>query len=204
MLNMNFGQTFMANAPLELMKRTDTTNINLMGALAVFTRLSTGGGIANSPAFSNDMPYTLEFLIRRLDGGVEIATTFSDTNGWSVSHNATDSLNPTFKFDGFALRPNSVADTVDSFTFTRLKVETIPYELRIRSIRFISPAVLQLSWDSLPGKTYEVQWREGLEPNFDWQLLGTVPAQGTTALADDGDVGFYVQRFYRVLQVGQP
>jgi hypothetical protein len=201
MLNMNFGQTLTAN-PLELMKRTDTANINLMGATAVFTRIgSTGGGIASSPGFGNDAPYSFEMLVRRFDGFVQITTTFSDTNGWSISHTVTDTANPTFRFDGFALRPNSVADTAEAFTLTRLKVETIPYALRITSARFKTPFVLELRWDSLPGKTYEVYWRNGLEPGEGSELLGTVAAQGSTATFDDGDVPFYLQRFYHVLQL---
>src|SRR6185503_5187527 len=45
MVNMNFAQAFTINNPIEIMKRTETANINLLGATAVFTRIgATGGG----------------------------------------------------------------------------------------------------------------------------------------------------------------
>jgi hypothetical protein len=201
MLNMNFAQTNTINAPLEIMKRIDMTTSNLMGATATFQRVGgTGGGNIGNPGFSNDVPYTFEFSIRRLEGAVQITTRFSDTNGWSNSHTVTDTVNPTFKFDGFAMRPNGVVDTADAFVFTRLQVETIPYELRISSVRFKTPTVLELTWDSLPGKTYEVQWRAGLEPNFNWDVLGTVTADAASTSFEDGDVPFEIQRFYRIFQ----
>jgi len=201
MLNMNFARNFTINNPMQLMKRTDLTNINLMGATATFTALGTGGGASGAPAFRFEAPYTFECSIRRLEGAVQFTTAFSDTNGWSASHSVTDVASPTFKFDGLAIRPNAVADTADAFTFTRLKVETIPFAVKITSIRFRTPDVLELRWDSLPGKGYEVHWRAALEGPDDWQLLATVPAQGISSSVDDGDVPYEVQRFYRVFQL---
>jgi hypothetical protein len=202
MLNMNFAQTNTINSPLEIMKRTDMTTNNLMGTTAAFQRVgATGGGSVGNPGFSNDVPYTFEFSIRRMTEGSQITTTFADTNGWSMTHSVTDLFDPTFRFDGLAIRPNGVVDTADAFVFTRLKVETIPYELRIRSARFKTPQVLELQWESLPGKRYEVHWRAGLEPNQSWSLLGAaVDSQGTTTSFDDGDVPFEIQRFYRVFE----
>lgn len=202
MLNMNFAQAFTANNPLQLMKRIDMTTNNLMGVTSAYASMGNGGGPNGSPGFSNDVPYTLEFSIRRLsDATVQITTTFSDTNGWSISHSVTDTDAHNFGFDGFAIRPNSVGDSAESFTFTRLKVEKLPFEARITSARFVDSLTLELQWDSLPGKTYEVQARLGLEPGYTWGVLTTVPSQGASTIAADGDAGFELQKFYRIFQL---
>jgi hypothetical protein len=202
MLNMNFGQVFTINSPLQLMKRTDVTSSNLMGSTTIYSSLGSGGAATNgSPGFSNDVPYTFEFTIQRFDTSVAITTRFSDATGWSVSHSANDVASPTVRFDGFAIRPNSVVDSAEAFAFTRLKVEAIPFAVKITSIRFKDPTVLELIWDSLPGKTYEVHWRTGLEPANTWNTLGTLSAQGATISIEDRDAPYEPQRFYRVFQL---
>jgi hypothetical protein len=202
MLNMNFAQSITINGPLQLMKRIDLATNNLMGASATFVSLgSNGGGVSGSPGFASDVPYKFEFTVRRLDAGVAVTTRFSDTNGWSMSHSLTDGANPYFKFDGFAMRPNNVADTADAFTFTRIEVEHTPYVVKITAVSFKTPTVLELRWDSLPGKTYEVHARSGLEPQYDWATIGTVGAEGSSASFEDGDVPFEIQRFYRIFQL---
>lgn len=197
LLNMNFAQTITINNPLQILKRTDLPTNNLMGASAVFTALSSGGGPLGGPGFSNGVPYTMEFLAKRLATSVEITTTFMDTNGWSITHTATDLAAPTFRFDGLALRPNSVADSAETIMFTRLKVETIPYELRMTSIRFISVGTTQITWSALPGKTYDVYTRPNFGLGSDWSRVGS----STTGSFDDGDAGFEVERYYRVLEL---
>lgn len=197
MLNMNFSQTLINN-PLQIMKRTDLATNNLMGALAVYSSLGTGGGPAGAPGFSNDVPYTMELSVKRLDTSVEITAKFSDTNGWSISHRVVDTSNPNFRFDGFAMRPNSVADTAQSFTFTRFKVEQIPLALRFTSIHFDSPGVLTLTWDSIPNQSYQVEFRDDLESGF-WNFLGAVIATGESTSIQDPNAT-WVQRFYRIVQ----
>jgi hypothetical protein len=200
-LNMNFAQIFTIANPLQIMKRTDTANINLMGASAVFTGLSSGGGSVDTPGFRNGVQYQLEFSVKRGESSVDITTRFSDGSGWSISHTATDSTSPGFRFDTFAIRPNSVADTAETFTFTRFKTEVIPYELRITSVRFLMPEGLTITWDTLPGKTYQVEGRLALDAGSSWEMLGTVSAAGNTASFSDVISFFEPQRFYRVLQL---
>jgi len=203
-LNMNFAQTF-TTAPLQIMKRTDTFNINLMGASAVFTALgNNGGGAANEPGFSNGAEYTLEFLARRLEGATQITTRFSNAAGWSISHTITDATNPTFSFDGFALRPNSVPDTADSFTFTRFKAEVIPYELRISSVRVDLIDGVVVTWDSLPGRNYEIESRSGFADDTPWAPLGTATATESSTSFTDFLGLFETRRFYRVTELPQP
>ena len=197
MLNMNFAQTTTINNPLQIMKRTDLPNVNLMGATAVYTALSSGGGPMGNPAFSNNVPYTMEILAKRLATGTQITTTFTDTNGWILTHSVTDSTSPTFKFDGLALRPNGVVDTAETFTFTRLMVETVPYALRINSIQFVDPSTTRITWDALPDKTYDIYVRPNFGPASTWSRLGS----STTGTFDDGDAGFEIERYYQVVQL---
>lgn len=198
-LNMNFAQTLAAN-PLQIMKRTDTLTNNLMGALAVFTALSSGGGPVGGAGYNSGVEYTFEFSARRLDAATEITTKFSDTAGWSISHTATDTTNPTFSFDGLAIRPNGVADTAESFTFTRFKAEIIPYELRINSLRFDAIEGVILTWDSRPGVSYQIESRPGFTEETPWTLLGTVTATGLSTSFTDFLGLFETQRFYRVVE----
>ncbi len=206
MLNMNFGETFTINNPLQLMKRTDLPTNNLMGATAVYTALGSGGGPSGGPGFINGRPYTLEFTARRLQAAVQITTTFSDTNGWSISHTVTDANNPYFRFDGFALRPNAVADTAHTFTFTQFKVERIPFEVRITSLRLVPPFNdVTLTFDTLPGKTYQVEWRANYSATSQWNPLGeTHSGTGGSVQVDDTDASFEVERYYRVVQLPDP
>jgi hypothetical protein len=204
MLNMNFAQSFTVTAPLQTMKRTDTANLNLMGSSAVFTTLSSGGGPSGVPGFSDGAQYTFEFSARRLEAATEITTKFSDANGWSISHTAIDATNPTFAFDGFAIRPNSVADTAEFFGFTRFKAETVPYELRIRSLRFDVIEGVVLTWDSLPGRSYQVESRSAFGEESPWTLLETVAAAGLSTSYTDFLGLFETQRFYRVVEAVPP
>ena len=199
MINMNFAQTNTINSPLQIMKRTDLPNVNLMGATAAYSSLSSGGGILGAPAFSNDVPYTMELSVKRLDTSVEVTVMFSDTNGWSISNKVVDASNPNLRFDGFAVRPNSAADSAQSFTFTRFKAETLPFALRFTSIKFDTPEALTLTWDSIPNQAYQVEWRDDLLENSPWNFLGTVIATATSTSFQDPQAT-WIQRFYRVIQ----
>jgi hypothetical protein len=199
MINMNFAQTNTINNPLQIMKRTDLPNINLMGATAVYSSLGTGGGLLGAPAFSNDVPYTMELSVKRLETSVEVTVMFSDTNGWSMSNKVVDASSPNLRFDGFAMRPNGAADSAQSFTFTRFKAETVPFALRFTSIKFDTPEALTLTWDSIPNQAYQVEWRDDLLENSPWNFLGTIIATGTSTSLQDPQAT-WIQRFYRVIQ----
>jgi hypothetical protein len=201
-LNMNFGQ-ILTNSPLEIMKRTGTTDINLMGASGIFTRLGVGGGDAGAPGFSNGVTYTMEFSIKRNPSSVEITTTFSDTNGWSITQTASDFSNPTFRFDGFAMRPNSVADSADAFIFTRFKAETFPFTPRITSI-LVPGFDAQINWETLPNRMYQLEARDTFAPDDSWALLHSVTATGESESFTDQDATSREQRFYRVVQLPLP
>ena len=199
MLNMNFAES-LVNNPMQLMKRTDLATNNLMGALAVFSSFGTGGG-APEHGFRNGELYKFEFIVKRLETAVEITTRFSDTNGWTVSHTVTDPNNPYLSFDGFAIRPNAVADTAQAFTFTEFKVEQLPFEVRITSWQLLPPFNdVSISFPTLRGKTYQALSRASLTSGGDWDPVGdVVTGDGQVATVVDTNTGFD-ERYYRVLQ----
>jgi hypothetical protein len=202
MLNMNFGQT-LSSSPLRIYKRTDLATNNLLGALAVFTPLGSAGGGSTGPGFRSGIPYTFELMLKRLETGLEISVRFTDNDGWSITHTATDTSSLNVRFDGFALRPNNVVDTAHSFTFTRFKVEHVPYELRIRSLELIPPFNdALLTFETLRDKTYQVEWRANLSPTSGWNPLGgPITGNGEVATVQDQDAGFERERYYRVVQL---
>jgi hypothetical protein len=199
-VNVNFAQSF-TTAPMQIIKRTDLGSNNLMGASALFATLGSGGGEAGSPGFTAGVPYTFEFSVTLHGTAADVTTRFSDDRGWSISHTVSDVLNPNFRFDGFAIRPNSAADTADTFTFTRFKAETIPFEVRITAIEFPTLDGFKLTWAALPGKSYRVETRSSLGDATEWNPVGTVTAESSTASLADFDAFFDSQRFYRVVQL---
>ena len=198
LLNMNFAQS-LSSSPLQIMKRTDTPNINLMGASAVYTGISSGGGATAGTGFSNGITYTLEFLVRRLESSVEITTKLSEAEGWSVAHTAQDFTISTFRFDGFAIRPNSMMDVAESFAFSGFKVELVPYELRVTASHYRLPEGMTITWNAEPGRTYQIEWRASLDTTDSWTLLNTVTASESSTSFTDLDAVFETRRFYRVV-----
>ncbi|MES2920362.1 MAG: immunoglobulin domain-containing protein [Verrucomicrobiota bacterium] len=125
-LNMNFGQTFGVAGPISIRERTTVSSSDLMGSAGDFTTLPDGdGGAADgSPGFVSGALHTLEWSITRTTAGAEITATFSRSDGWSITHTATDD-SPVVDFDGFALRPANSAQTATSFVFSRITVEKL-------------------------------------------------------------------------------
>jgi len=201
LLNQNFGQRITVNNPIQIMKRTDTANINLMGASGVFTALSSGGGPSDEPGFRNDVPYLLEFSVKRSGSSAEITCRFSDNAVWNIQHTAIDPAAPNFRFDGLAFRPNSVTDTADAFHFSRCRAEVIPFQLRVLRIEYPTLMGARVTWSALPGKTYQVEWRPSLDAGSSWMALTTVIAAGTVEFYDDPEAFLNTEGFYRVVQL---
>ena len=202
MLNLNFAQAFTINNPIEIMKRTDTTAINLMGASTNFTRVgTTGGGVSGTPGFSNDVAYTLVFAAQLMVDSVDLTVTISNTNGWSISHTVTDSTSPVMRFDSLAIRPNSVLDSAETFIFKQHKAELIPFHPRLTGVA-LNPDQLTvaITWESLPGKSYELEWAQAVNAAT-WNVVGTTTSAGRSASLIDRNGYFEDQRFYRVRQL---
>jgi hypothetical protein len=198
-VSVNFAQT-LTTTPLQITKRTDLGSNNLMGASAVFTTLTTGGGNAGTPGFAQEVPYTFEFIVTRQGETAEITTRFSDDRGWSISHTATDTLSPNFRFDGLAFRPNGALDTADTFTFMRCKAELVPFTMRILATDFVFGG-LRITWSTLPGRSYRLESRFNFDDAADWNPIGTVTADATMTSLTDLDAFFDPQKFYRVVEL---
>jgi hypothetical protein len=200
LLNQNFGQRITVNNPIQLMKRTDTANVNLMGASGVFTALSSGGGPPDAPGFRNGVSYLLEFSVKRTGNSAEITCRFSDNDGWSIQHTAVDP-GANFRFDGLAFRPNSVPDTADTFQFSRCRVETIPFQLHVLEFKYPTLIGARVIWSALPGKSYQVEWRPSFDAGQSWTVLTTIIASGTIEFFEDPDAFLSTEGYYRVVQV---
>ena len=125
MLNMNFGQTFGIGSPLQFMERTNLPDGNLIGTVNDYATLGSGGPASGSEGFSNGIPYVLQYTVQRTTNSVNLTSTFTNTNGWSISYTATDTNNPTTAFDTFVFRPALQSQTTTNFTFTEFKVELV-------------------------------------------------------------------------------
>lgn len=68
----------------------------------------------------------------------------------------------------------------------------------IRQVQRMPDDCIQLRWDSLPGRRYQVEASLQLSPGF-WSAIGPVTiADGVSSVAEDCDRGQAVQQFYRV------
>jgi len=208
MLGLNFSPVF-SNAPIQIWNRSDVANANLMGTTAAFTLLGEGGGMAGDPGFQSDNLYVLELTVMRQTNSVEIAAGFSSPGNpaWSVSHSLTNTdANPVFRFDTFAVRWERPEQTAASVRFTRFKVEVgppappPPPPFRITSIERVPPENLRFNWDSIPGRTYEIQVLEDIGQT-NWTGVGTVTANQTASSFTDFSILSVPQRFYRVVEL---
>lgn len=170
MLNLNFGQTFTDNTPLDLFARTTLQDFNLMGSSGDYTSIGsgpTGGAYSGAPAFQAGTEYNFEFTVARtaVDSIVFSVNIAGGGTNWSFS--ATDDTYAYHRFDSFAIRPNNLEGTADSFTFPFFKVEVIeavipvtPFD--ITEATLLSPNELKLTWDSVDGTTYDVLSRDSI------------------------------------------
>ena len=208
LLNLNFSPVF-SNAPVQIMSRTDLTNANLMGTIGAFTSLGTGGGGAGDPGFQNEQLYVLELTVMHQTNSVEITARLSNPSNpaWSVSHSVTDTnATRSIRFDTFVVRWERPEQTSATVTFTGFKVEVVPPPppppppFRIASIERVPPENLRFIWDSVPGKTYEIQVLEDLGQT-NWTGVGIHTADQSSSSFTDFSILATPQRFYRVIEL---
>ena len=130
MANMNFGQTF--GSSMQFLERTNLSSANLLSTIADYSSdpsaiTTLGGSSPGDPGFSNGVPYVLQLLVTRNAASLDLAATFSTTNGWSAGMTGTwtDTNFSTTAFDTFVFRPALQAQTSTNFTFTEFKVEIV-------------------------------------------------------------------------------
>jgi hypothetical protein len=201
-LSQNFGPTFNANSPMQLQGRNFLFDDNLMGSAGDYFSFGSGpagGGFSNSVAFVAGTQYTLEFTVTRTDvNTITLAASISG-NGTNWTHSITDTNLAYHRFDSFAIRPNSLETSADSFIFPEFKVEVLAVNLAPASISLgtisRSGNNVTLNWAPTPAGsfTYTVQRKTDLlDPTWTTLVTGLSAATytDTTASADKG--------FYRV------
>ena len=163
MLSLDFGPTFTANSPLSLLARNGLSDISLMGSTGDYLSLGSGpagGGFNGANAFTAGPEYTLVFTVARSDvNGISLTTTITGGgSNWTFS--VTDTNLAYHRFDAFAIRPNSLETSADSFTFPEFKVEVIRSAIspfKITSFQLLDPSSVALTWTSVSGvRNYQV------------------------------------------------
>jgi Tol biopolymer transport system component len=104
----------------------------------------------------------------------------------------------TVVFESYApdLAPGDFNDAKDVFVL-RLPGD-VAAEFRILTLTSLNAGSMTLFWNSIPGKTYRVQFKENL-PDALWQELpGDVVAESYTCSKTDSSTGAAPTRFYRI------
>ncbi len=203
MLSLNFGPTFTVNSPLSLLARNALTDISLMGSTGDFLSLDSGpsgGGYTGASAFIAGTEYTLVFTVARTDVNAVNFTTAITGGGTNWTFSSTETNLAYHRFDAFAIRPNSLETSANSFDFPEFKVEVTQSSIarfNITSIQFVSPTAVALTWASVSGINYQVQSTPTLSP-ASWTTNATVMATGiTTSYTNSPVTGS--SHFYRVV-----
>jgi hypothetical protein len=201
MLSLNFGPTFNANSPLQLLGRNFLPDNNLMGSAGDYFSFGSGpagGGFSNSVAFVAGTQYTLEFTVTRTDVNTITLAASITGNGTNWTHSITDTNFAYHRFDAFAIRPNSLETSADNFVFAEFKVEVlaftppVPASITLGTISRSGNNVT-LNWTPTPAGsfTYTVQRKTNLL-DATWTTLVTgLSAPTYTDTTASGDKGFY-------------
>lgn len=202
MLTLNFGPTFNDTTPLEIYARNSLPDINLMGTTSDYESLGSGPSPAvdtNAPAFQAGVEYTLEFSVARSGVNSVTVTTSITGGGTNWTHTITDNNYAYHRFDAFAIRPNSLETSADSFTFPEFKVEVLqgaisvpPFGLAIQSL---TSGAVKLTWESVIGATYHVLTRDSI--NGIETTNTTMVATGSLTSFTNNPAGG--ERYYRVV-----
>jgi len=191
MLTLNFGSNFSTDRPEALLVRNTLSDNNLMGSSGDYRSLGSGpaGATLNgAPALLSDTDYTLDLSVTRSAAATTIITASLTGGGTNYTTTVIDSTYAYPRFDAFAMRPNSLETTADSFTISRLTVQvvdatpvTIPLD--------ISPSDngATLTWSN-PVFTLQAS------PEVNGIYTNVPAAQSPYAVPTDG-----VQMFYRLI-----
>jgi hypothetical protein len=150
-------------------------------------------------ALDADLPaQTLSFS---LDLGAPAGSSVVSLNPTTVEFRwtPTESQGPSTNTIRVRITDNGTPSLSVTNTFVVVVTEA-PTEPLITSILQTAPNKITLTWQSEPGKTYQVQYSDTLE-TVNWQNLdGTIVATQTSTSATDNLAG-RVKRFYRVVQL---
>ncbi|MBC8096036.1 MAG: hypothetical protein H7Y43_09505 [Akkermansiaceae bacterium] len=208
MLDQDFGTNFSLGLPMAILARNGLGDPNLMGSSGSFITLTngpTGAALANAPAFAGGTNYTLEFSVNRLALNTTEVTARLTGGGSNWVTTVIDSRFAYPRFDSFAIRPNSLETTADSFNFTSFKVEVLQNSspvspFNITAIQLLPPEGIKLTWDSVSGKAYQVQSTDSLSPTVNWSTNATMTASSSSTSYTNSPVTS-AQQFYRVVAI---
>lgn len=200
MTSLDFGPTFTVSSPIQLLTRSSLNDINLMGSTSDYTSLGSGpagGGYTNANAFSAGVTYTLRFSVTRSAVNSVVISNTITGGGTNWSFSVTETNLAYHRFDAFAIRPNSLETSADSFNIPSFRVEVIagpvvPTSIAIATISRTGNNVV-LNWNPTPAGnyTYSVQRKLNLT-DASWTTLQTGIATPTyTDTTATGTTGFY-------------
>jgi len=200
MLSLDFGTNFTVNSPMALLARNNLNDANLMGTTSDYLSLGSGpsgGGYSNAPAFKAGVPYTLVFSITR-NGMNSVIISNSITGGGTNWMFAVTETNLAYhRFDAFAIRPNSLETSADSFDIPEFKVEVLAGP--------VSPVSISLSNISRTGNSVALQWTPTPPGSYSYSVLrkisltdanwttlqGGISTSSYTDTTATGSTGFY-------------
>jgi hypothetical protein len=127
-----------------------------------------------------------------LEGAVPSGAAINASNGsfmWTPSQPGTNAIS-------VRVTDNGVPPASATRTFT-VVVAPPP---QLTGITRPVAGSLSLTWGTIPGKTYRVEYKNGLHAG-PWQLLGSERTAAGTTLTIADDIGAHSQRFYRIVIV---
>lgn len=122
----NMGTTFNNASPMNLEKRTTTSDSGLLGTSGDYTSLGTGPGSTNRfGGFVAGTQYSLQLSVTRSNSTTLIisATWMNVTNGASLTTTVMDTGAASFNFDGIGFRPSGSSSSASTIAFNEVKVE---------------------------------------------------------------------------------
>jgi hypothetical protein len=172
----------------------------LMGTTGDFTSLGSGptnNVNTNAISFLGNTTYTLQFTVTRTALNVVSVNASISGGGTNWSFVSTETNLAYHRFDSFAIRPNSLETSADSFNFSEFKVEVLAMQLSPASIKITDVSHtgnnVTLNWSPTPAGTftYTVQRKLNLT-DAAWITLQTGISTATyTDTTASGATGYY-------------
>ena len=125
---------------------------------------------------------------------------FSSTGAWDAYSTNTVSCNLATGPNTVSVIYNSALGSANYLNLDNLVVGgDAPEVIRITSISLPSPGTLRLAWNTIKGRSYQVQFRNAAGTGAWINVVPPIIATGPAASADD-TVGASAQRYYRIVE----
>ena len=136
-------------------------------------------------------------VIRRISRDGQVST----VTGIAGSHGAADGVNGQARFFnpyGLAFGSDGSLFVADAYN-ELIRLVLVPFQVAIQPSSV--DQTMTISWDSVIGRKYQVQFREVFDSASWLDLSAPVTATNRTASQTDDTAGLAVQRLYRVTEV---